>query len=201
MLKQYSLHMLETTINAALKLDEHAAEKFAGIDGKILKILVLPLNFSIFMQFSAKGIQLLPTDNLQPDATIVSHPLGLIRLSVLPASQARSLFHDGVRVEGDVEFAQQVKIIFDELDLDWEGSLARFTGDMVAYRIASTVHSVKRFVEHSQQSATFQLSSYLHEELAIIPTSEEMRDFFDEIDELALKVERLAAKINMRSPL
>ena len=38
---------------------------------------------------------------------------------------------------GDVELGQQVKTLFDEIDIDWEGHLARFTGDVVAFQVGS----------------------------------------------------------------
>ena len=61
----------------------------------------------------------------QPDTTIESSPLGLIRLSLLPVSKARSLFHDEVVITGDIQLGQQIKKLFDAIDIDWEGHIAR----------------------------------------------------------------------------
>jgi ubiquinone biosynthesis accessory factor UbiJ len=194
MIKLYSLRMLESAINAALKLDETYLNKIATLDGKVLQLVVTPLQLTFYIHFTIKGIILLQSSE-HSDAIIYSSPIGLIRLSFLPASRARSLFNDGIRIEGEVAFAQAVKALFDGLELDWEGHLAQFTGDMVAHGIGACFRKAQRFAEHAHSSFNFQASSYLHEEL---PSPEEISDFCDAVDELKLDIERLEAKVNKR---
>ncbi|MCX7115455.1 MAG: SCP2 sterol-binding domain-containing protein [Gammaproteobacteria bacterium] len=195
MIQQVPLRVLEAAMNTALSLDELAVEKLAQFEGKTIRVFVAPLHLTFFMRFLSKKICLLPTYDGISDADIHSSPMGLIRLSLLPASKARSLFHDGVRIEGDVELAQRVKAVIDELDIDWEGHLARFTGDMVAHHVGSCVRSMKHMLGQAQSALTFQLSSYLREESGLSPSIEAVHDFCDEVDELKLDVERIEAKI------
>lgn len=132
----------------------------------------------------------------KPDTIIHSSPLGLIRLSFLPASKARSLFNDKIRLSGDVELGQAVKNLFDELDIDWEGHLAHFTGDVVAHQVGSLFRQGLAFKKQLQESLHLNMSDYLHEELRAFPSREEINDFFNDIDQLALDVERLQAHVN-----
>lgn len=122
--------------------------------------------------------------------------MGLIRLSLLPASKARSLFNDKIRMKGDIELGQQVKKLFDEMDIDWEGHLAHFTGDVVAHQIGTFVRKGRAFKKKLDESMRQNISEYLSEELRVIPTKYELEDFFAEVDELSLSVERLQAHIN-----
>ena len=69
---------------------------------------------------------------------IHSNPHRLNSFKFLPASKARSLFNDKIRISGDIELGQ-LKKLFDEMDIDWEGHLAHFTGDVVAHQIGSLV--------------------------------------------------------------
>ena len=41
------------------------------------------------------------------------------------------------------------------------------------------------------------LSDYLHEELRAFPPQEEVHDFFNDVDALSLRVERLTAHMNL----
>lgn len=196
MIKKYSLLTLEKAINHALSLDAHTLSKIEKLDGKKLEVIVAPLGINFYICFEGKILKLKDNIDGKADTTIYSSPLGLIRLSFLPASKARSLFNDKIRLSGDVELGNEVKRLFDELDIDWEGHLAQFTGDVVAHQLGSFARKTLAFKNHFSHSLRNSLTDYLQEELTLFPPREEINDFFDDIDELSLRVERLQAKMN-----
>ncbi|MFA5960517.1 MAG: SCP2 sterol-binding domain-containing protein [Tatlockia sp.] len=196
MIKKYSLVALQKAINQALALDENSAAKLAALDGKVLKLIVAPLQVDFYLRFGNQQLQLLAAYEGNPDTLIQSSPLGLIRLSFLPASKARSLFNDQIRISGDVELGQQVKKLFDELDIDWEGHLAHFTGDVVAHQLGSLVRQGLAFKSKISHSLRNNVTEYLQEELGLLPPAEAIADFFNDIDTLSLDVERLEAHVN-----
>lgn len=197
MLKKYSLKALQKAINAALSLDERMPEKISALDKKVLKLIITPLDVHFFIRFANQEIILLDEYEGDADTIIHSSPLGLIRLSLLPASKARSLFNEKVRLSGDIELGQQVKQLFDEMDIDWEGHLAQFTGDVVAHQIGSFVRKGIDFKNHLSESMRLNVSEFLHEELSLVPTQNELEDFFHDIDTLRSDVERLQAHVNL----
>ncbi len=194
MLKKYSLKALEKAINHALRLDEQASSKLKALNGKVLEIVLAPLDVRFFIQFN-EHIALLDGFEGPVDTTIHSSPIGLIRLSVLPASQARSVFNENIRISGDVELGRQIKRLFDELDIDWEGHLAHFTGDVVAYQIGSMVRKGLAFKNQFKESLRQNMTEYLQEELQVLPSADELHDFFNDIDELVMDVDRLEAHL------
>lgn len=196
MIKQYSLKVLQKAINKAMGLDDSMAAKLRLLEGKIIQIVILPLQVHFFITFTAGEIVLMANAPKAPDTVIESSPLGLIRLSLLPVSKARSLFHDEVKLSGDIELGQQIKKLFDELDIDWEGHLANFTGDVVAYQIGSLLRRGRDFKNGVSKSLQNNVSEYLHEELRSFPPKEELNDFYDDVDKLTDDIERLAAQIN-----
>lgn len=196
MIKKYSLKALQNAINHALALDELMPEKIAALQGKVLEMIIAPLGVNFFILFQQGQLQLLTDHDKPADTVIHSSPLGLIRLSFLPVSQARSLFNDKIRLTGDVELGQQIKQLFDELDIDWEGHLAHFTGDVIAHQIGSFARRGLAFKKQISQSLRHNLTDYLQQELALLPPREALDDFFNDIDQLALDVERLQAKVN-----
>ena len=199
MIKQYSLTTLQTAINHALSLDPETVEKLASLDDKVIELIIRPLNVNFFMRFKNKKIILLANYPNEPDTTIHSSPLGLIRLSLLPSSKVRSLFNDHIRITGNVLLGQTIKQIIDDIDIDWEGHLSHFTGDVVAHQIGSFFKRGLGFKQHLQTSMTNHISDYLHEELRALPPPEEVDDFYNDIDTLSLRVERLSARINLYS--
>lgn len=196
MIKKYSLIALEKAINHALALDDSMPIKIQALHGKILEIIITPLNVNFFIYFEHTTLKLLTNYDGIPNTIIHSSPLGLIRLSLLPASKVRSLFNDKIRLSGDIELGQQVKKLFDELDIDWEGHLAHFTGDVVAHQVGSLFRQGIAFKKRITASMQNNVTEYLQDEIRIFPAREEMNDFFEDIDELSLHTERLSAKIN-----
>lgn len=196
MIKKYSLMALQTALNQALSLDESMPAKIHALHGKVLEIIISPLNVHFFIRFAHHTMQLLEKYDAHPDTVIHSSPLGLIRLSLLPASKVRSLFNDKIRLSGDIELGQDVKKLFDELDIDWEGHLAHFTGDVIAHQIGSVVRQGLAFKNRVDTSIRSNVTGYLQEELRVFPPHEEVNDFFNDIDELSLRAERLAAHVN-----
>jgi ubiquinone biosynthesis protein UbiJ len=196
MLKKYSLKALQKAINAALALDEQMPDKLATLENKVLELIITPLQVSFFIRFAQQEIQLLDCYDSPADTVIHSSPIGLIRLSLLPSSKARSLFNDKVRLSGDVELGHKVKQLFDKMDIDWEGHLAQFTGDVVAHQIGSFVRKGLHFKNQFSDSMQQNVTEYLQEELRLIPSKNELDDFFNDVDDLAMAVERLQAHIN-----
>jgi ubiquinone biosynthesis accessory factor UbiJ len=197
MIKKYSLKALQKAINHALALDDSMPAKIAALHGKVLEVIVAPLAVNFFMRFAQQQLQLLDKYEGQPDTIIHSSPLGLIRLSFLPVSKARSLFNDRIRLSGNVELGEKVKKLFDELDIDWEGHLAHFTGDVVAHQLGSLFRQGLAFKRQLGESLRSNLTDYLQEELRIFPPREELNDFFSDVDALSLDVERLQAQVNL----
>jgi ubiquinone biosynthesis protein UbiJ len=196
MIKTYSLSLLETAINHALQLDPSSALKIQALHGKTIEIIISPLNIHFFISFNQQKMLLLAHHTGVVDTVIYSSPLGLIRLSLLPASKVRSLFNDQIKITGDVFLGQAVKELFDDLNIDWEGHLAQFTGDVVAYQVGSFIKKGIATQKKIQTSIQQHVTEYLQEETRTLPTSEEINDFFNDVDDLTLRVERLEAHIN-----
>jgi ubiquinone biosynthesis protein UbiJ len=196
MLKKYSLKALQKAINKAMQLDEQMPAKLQALNDKTLEMVIAPLNVNFYIQFQDGELQLLDRFDGHADTIIHSNPIGLIRLSLLPASKARSLFNDKIRMSGDIELGQQVKKLFDEMDIDWEGHLAHFTGDVVAHQIGSFVRQGLNFKKKFDESMRHNVAEYLQEELRVVPSKEELEDFFTDVDALSLNVERLQAHVN-----
>lgn len=196
MIKDYSLLLLQKTINQAIRLDPSLPVKLQAFEDKVLEIVISPLKVHFYLTFTQQSIQLMSSHPGPIDTVIHSSPLGLIRLSILPSSKVRSLFNDHIKISGDALLGQAIKQIFDEIDIDWEGHLAHFTGDVVAHQIGSVIRKGMNIKNRFQTSMQHQVSEYLQEELRVTPCREELNQFFNDIDKLSLQLERIEAHIH-----
>src|SRR3990167_2447010 len=114
MIKKYSLRLLQKAINTTFALDNSMQERVNTLYGKEICIIITPLNTRFFIKFDQQLI-LLDDYPWDPDTTIYSNPIGLIKLSCLPISKTRSLFNDDIKIIGDTELGLQVKRLFDKL--------------------------------------------------------------------------------------
>lgn len=197
MIKHYSLNLLQQALNRILGLDPNLQEQLAILDSKVLKIIIMPLNIHFFITFQEKRLVLLLDYIGQPDTVIQSTPLGFIRLSLLPASKARSLFNDNIQISGDIELGETVKHLFDSLDIDWETHLANFTGDVVAFQIGNTFRKAASWKNRLVSTLQVNVTEYLQEEQNLLPPTEAVADFFKDVDTLVHDVERLEAHIQL----
>lgn len=192
----YSLSLLESALNHALQLDPYLPPQLQAFDRKVVQIIIQPLQISFYMRFYQQRIELWSEYDHPADVMIYSSPLGLIRLSVLPASQARSLFNQDIQMEGDVALGQAIKQVMDSMQIDWEGHLARFTGDRVAYQMGRVARGLKHRVQNTLHSLKVQSANYINEEIHLGVGREEVEDFCQDVDDLRLDVERLEARVH-----
>lgn len=190
MLKHVSLIVLQKALNQALRLDDTMPEKIKQFQGKRLKLVINPPAIEWLITFNESEIQL-HAENCQVfDTLIETSPIGLMQLARLPADKLRS----AMRISGDLVLGQQLKALFEQLDIDWEGHLAGFTGDVVAYQVGSWFRRGRAFKQQITSSLHQNVNEYIHEELRLFPPREEIEDFFDDIDALSLQTERLLAR-------
>lgn len=195
MLKDYSLKILQKALNKALQLDTNITEKLQRFAGKIVEVYIIPLNINFFITFVGNEIELSSKHELPADTIISSSPLGLIRLSLLPISKARSIFNKNMSITGDIELGQDLKKLFDSLEIDWEGHLASFTGDVIAYQVGSIFRRGQNAGRNFKKSMQENLSEYLQHEIRIFPSRLEVEDFYNDINDLVLDTDRLAAHL------
>ncbi len=198
MIKDLSLKALEKAINHALSLDSESISRIKELEGQSVQIIIKPLNANFYMLFESGQIKLKAQYFKPTDTIIQSSPMGLIRLSFLPSSKVRSLFNDGVKITGNLELGLKLKNIIDHLDLDWEGHLALFTGDVVAHHVGNFVRRTYNWQQQFGQSMQETLREYVHEEARLFPSKEELHDFFNDVDALSLDVARFRAWLKLK---
>ncbi len=125
---------------------------------------------------------------------IHSNIISLARMAM--GADYQSMLNSGaLKIEGDVEFANQLRSIFVQIDIDWEEVASKYVGDTVAYQAGLFVNKFKSYKSRSVENFRLDVSEYLQEESRILPTKVELDHFMSNVDELDANVQRLEARI------
>ncbi len=187
--------LIEKAINRYLSLDPESKHRIAALQGKAVTLELLGINLIVQLLFSEEGIQIKWEDFLKPDVTIRGTPLNLFHMSVAE-DQRKQFFEESVVLDGDMELAQPVLAIFDELEIDWEEYLSQWIGDVPAHQAGRLMRGLNRFRQKISQTSAYNLNEYVHEEINLFPPAEALQQFFREVDELRMDVDRLEARVN-----
>lgn len=182
---------METALNTYLSLDPIALKKCRDLSGKKIKVTIENLKITLYIFPQAKGFQLATTYAGEADTEISGTPFGLFKASLTDTEAMQD-----IHITGDVELGQRFHRLLREIDIDWEEHLATFTGDIIAHQIGSFARATKHWCKKSSQSMQANLSEFLHEEIRLLPPSEELNDFYHNVNELRNDIERLEQRIN-----
>lgn len=195
MLKDAFLISLSKAINSYLDLDPESKDRLLPLENKVITIEFLPLHFTFQCEFKKDGICVHTEELLASTALIRGTPLQMVNVILMPQHR-QQFFAEDLTIEGDAAFAQQVVELFDQLQIDWEEYASRFIGDVPTYHASRFLQKVGHWFSNTEQSMTQNINEYLHEELNWLPTREALADFFTEIDQIRMDVDRAEAKIN-----
>lgn len=184
---------LESSINLVLKQDPNTLAKFAALQGKTLAFEFTDLDLILYLFPHTEGVQIQYSFDGTADTTLQGSTLAFINMSLGEASE--SFFSGEVRIKGNIELGQRFKRILDQLDLDWEEWLSRFTGDLIAFKAGSLIRSFNAWGKDTLKTLQRDVREYVLDEAEQSPRTEEIQAFTSEISELRDQTARLEARI------
>jgi ubiquinone biosynthesis protein UbiJ len=188
-----ALSALEEAINRYVSLDPEASEKRRPLEGKRLKLVIKPV--TLFFFFEKDKIKLLSATDKTPHTTLEGYPLSFLKLQLTDKHHLFSIFKTEISISGDIELGQHVKTFFERIDIDWEEHLSRLTGDIIAHQLSTIAKRTQAFSKRLLHATQQNITDYLQEECRVLPCKEELTDFFDDIDGLRFRVDRLEARL------
>ncbi|BBL57087.1 ubiquinone biosynthesis accessory factor UbiJ [Methylomonas koyamae] len=194
-LKPLLISALEAALARYLALDSHSAEYLAPMAGKVIELRIDTFGSSLFLCPGSDSIRILDSYPEPADATL-SGSLSALGLMGLSATPMRSLFKGEVRLAGDVQLARKFQRLFEKLDIDLQGKLARVAGDRVANRLGDIVRGGKRWTGQSLRTFRLNLEEFLQEETRELPAKAEAELLFRSIDGCRSDCDRLAARLD-----
>ncbi len=179
--------VLESALNTYVKLDPECLRELRMMEGKCVKVQVTDLQIIVFLCFKEESIQVLPAFAGKVAAIIKGKSFYLLFSPFLP--NAAQYFD----IQGDVEIGYQVYSLFKSIEIDWEEQLSHYTGDIIAHQMGNLARWVTGSLKSAGRNLQENTTEYIQEEICLLPSSQEVEDFCQDVEQLRQRVERLEA--------
>jgi ubiquinone biosynthesis accessory factor UbiJ len=189
-----SLAAIESLINKALQYDPATSQALIECDGKILQINFTAPAIKLTVLIVENKIRLMSYWDGGVDTQISGSLFALLQLSTTPI---HNLKDTGVSVMGDLQLLARLQKILQQLDIDWEEMLSQLFGDIIGHQTAEMIRHKINWTKQRALTTQRLAGEFVTEELGAIPSRIELENFYQQVDELRLAVDRLSAKFDL----
>ena len=185
---------LETALNSALRLDPEAFKRLENFSDKVIAIELQGLDLTLYLLPGTNGINLMSQYPAEPDTILSGTPLAMAKMALGPDA-SKILFAGEVTIRGDVETGQRFKRLLDELDIDWEEQLSRYSGDVVAHKLGDLVRATAAWGQQTLTILGQDAAEYLQQEGQDLPLPGTVRQYLQAVDAVRDDTARLEARV------
>ena len=185
---------LEFAINRAVALDAGTREKIAKLDGRRIGVELKPLDLALAITVDRDRLRVGPHWERDRDLNLRASPASLLAFamrrgddSVLPPGK--------VDISGDAELARQFEKIMRDFRPDFEEAFAQTFGDVLGVPIGRAVGSAFAWTRDSAESFARDAVEFVRDESRDAVAKAEAEQFFDDVDALRERADRLDARI------
>lgn len=187
---------LEAVLNRAISLDPESREQLHQLSDKVIAIELEQLNWRIVMRIDEHRIRLVTNFDGDADATIRGTPTALAQMGLNKDKDPAS---SSVSFSGDPELGQRFQTIINRFEIDWEGELAKLTGDVIAHQVGNTARHFFGWLKNAGSSLEQTAADYVRHETRSAVGSDELNRFCNDVDVLRNDVARLEQRIQKLS--
>jgi len=186
--------LIVSSFNRYLDCDPERAQALENINDKILSITIKEANFTLIMQ--VQNVRFFEADlSQQIDASIIvsMHVL----FGKMGGQDQNQLLKDGIiEIQGDSHVASVFNKVMNEIEIDWQDVISKYTGDIVAHQITTGAKSVASVLRRLGDNLRLDVRDYLQDDLQIAVTESEVEHFVEQVDDLRARTDRLEARLN-----
>ena len=186
--------LIVSSFNRYLDCDPERAQALENINDKILSITIKEANFTLIMQ--VQNARFFEADlSRQIDASIIvsMHVLS----GKMRGQDQNQLLKDGIiEIQGDSHVASVFNKVMNEIEIDWQDVISKYTGDIVARQITTGAKSVASVLRRLGDNLRLDVRDYLQDDLQIAVTESEVEHFVEQVDDLRARTDRLEARLN-----
>ena len=185
---------LEAAINRGLALDPGTREQLAKLDGRRIGVELTPLDLALAITVDGERLRVGPHWRDERDLNLRASPASLLAFafrrgddSVLPPGK--------VDISGDAELARQLEKKLRDFRPDIEEAFAQTFGDVIGVPIARAVSGAFTWTRDSTKTFALDTAEFLRDESGDLVATQEADVFYDDVDALRERSDRLDACI------
>lgn len=188
------LATLEALINRALQLDPATRRRLATLADHVFLFHCTQPALGIYLIPDTDGLRLCGTWAADVDTTLRGSAGEFFSLATA-TDPANVLINGRLELHGNSQALIDLQTILQQLDIDWEAPLADAFGDVIGHQLGRGLRRGFRFGRRALQGLKRQFGEYLVEESELTAPAWRVQQFNDEVDQLAMRTERLEARL------
>lgn len=185
---------LEAAINRALELDPASLAKLQSLGGMVFGFHCINPELEIFLLPESARLRLMGFWDGEITTAIRGTASDFAKLATAE-DPAAALINGNLELQGDSTPLIELQRILSNLDMDWEAPLVNTLGDLVGHQLAQGLRGLFGWGQQASSSLARQLEEFIHEEARLAPPRQELEDFYQDVEHLSLRVERLQARM------
>jgi len=197
LISSLALTPAEQAINFLIQDDPHLADLIEPFTGKTLEVETRQPAATFSVLFESGRIRLSSLEGamtgVNPDAKVSAPASALLSMLSADAS-SRGLVNPELELSGDVEWIQALLRALHRTDIQWRDLLGTTLGDSISGQLISLVEASSEWAGQSNTRLRRNLEDYLKEEISVVPGQHETDRFADQMHELRLQLDRVAAR-------
>ncbi len=184
---------LEAVINQALALAPEGRAELATLDGCVFALRCTAPEVEIYLLPGERGIRLMGNYEGAITTSVSGEASDFTELATSTDPTA-TLINGRLELQGDSAALIELQQILGRLDVDWEAPLVNALGDVAGHQLAQILRAAFSWGKQASSSLIRQLGEFIHEEARLCPPRLELEDFYRDVQDLGLSVERLASR-------
>lgn len=199
-LKPIAGRALELALNQLLALDPDTRAALAPLDGRRVELQLEAPTLALAITVRGDQLEVGPADaDAEPDLGLRATLGGL--LGQLPFLRSDGAPPVGkLRINGDADLARRLQQLARGFDPDWDAPFARALGPILGPQVARVLREGLSQGTTIAKGLARDGAEYLTEERRDLAAKAELEAFYDDVDALRERVERLAARIARLPP-
>ena len=189
----------ERIINYVIQNDPHIEKKISPLVGKSIRVEVKSPELFFSVIINKDSINITSSDfeqkDLAPDLLVSGELRDLISMLL----STGNLIGGNISVKGDIQFAQDLNEALRSLNLNWSDILGPILGQAATSEIEKFFNVSRARSLEFGESLKRDIEGYLKEEKKVIPTNDDAQEFYDDIDRLKFKIDRVKARADLLS--
>lgn len=188
-----ALAALEAAVNRALALSPDSAGTLAPLEDCVFALHCTAPAVDIYLQPQGGEMRLMGLYDGPVTTSIRGEASDFTELAT-SKDPAATLINGKLELVGDSAPLIELQRALSHLDVDWEAPLVDTLGDVAGHQLAQLLRSAFSWGKQASTGLSRQIEEFIHEEARLSPPRLELEDFYRDVQELGLRVERLESR-------
>ena len=193
---------LEATVNRVLSLDPETLDALRALDDRSITIAFKGSALAMRIAVDSGQLRVGPAFAGDSQLRVSATPGSLLAMAAarLRGDADAALPPGQVEISGDADLARRIERLASRFEPDFDEAFARAFGDVIGFQLARGFRGALAGVRKSTSRLLRTSFEYLVEESRDLVARPELEQFFDEVDALRERADRLAAHVRRIDP-